>query len=64
MIREIQQSFKLCDTKIQEKMKTIENTYKVYQSRVEALVDTNLQDVLDTTHDCNAEIRGLAASLN
>ena len=45
-------------------MKTIENTYKIYQSRVEALVDTNLQDVLDTTHDCNAEIRGLAASLN
>ena len=64
VIREIQQSFKICDTKIQEKMKTIENTYKVYQSRVEALVDTNLQDILDTTHDCNAEIRGLAASLN
>ena len=64
VIGEIQQSFKICDTKIQEKMKTIENTHKAYQSRVEDLVDTNLQDVLDTTHDCNAEIRGLSASLN
>ena len=61
---ELQQSFQLCKTSIQDKMKTIETTYKTYQSKVEDLVDKNLQDVLDTTHDCNAEIRGLAASCN
>ena len=64
VLHEIQDNFKICDTKIKEKMKAVESTYKSYQSRVEELVDTNLQDVLDTTHDCNAEIRSLAASLN
>ena len=42
--------------KIQEKLTNINNTYNSYQSKVEDFVDANLQEVLDTTHDCNNEI--------
>ena len=50
------------ETRKYKKMTNIENTYKSYQSKVEDLVDTNLQGVLDTKHECNNEIRSLAAS--
>ena len=64
VLLEIQKCFQQCDMKIQEKLINVENNFKSYQSKVKDLVDTNLQEVLDTTHDYNKEIRSLAATCN
>ena len=45
--------------KIQDKFLDVDRTYKSHQSKIEDMVGTNIQEVLDTTHDCNKEIRRL-----
>ena len=42
----------------------INNTYNSYQSKVEDLVDVNLQEVLDITHDYKNKIRSFIATCN